>query len=243
MDVLSSLCGYAQSRKGHPGNAELKSGERRDLAESDEVRPPSSAFPGTRHFGAYAELGISATALPPIAWKMGSRSPSSNNSWVTPRSTPPPAPSTCAPNAWPRFKARWDCWTLSPHSSPHELPLRPRAGVDGRPGRKGIPARIPRPSCSAGSPPQSVAPSGPVSLRTTGLDGVAVADVAPHPLAAPRLRRPPLPLLPAPAQPPMAPGAAARPVARPLFPLGLHPPRRLAPAHPPDPSPALSSAL
>jgi len=31
----------------------------------------------------------------------------------TPRSTPPPATSTCAPNAWPRFKARWDCSTLS----------------------------------------------------------------------------------------------------------------------------------
>src|ERR1019366_8470120 len=111
------------------------------------------------------------------------------------------------------------------------------------PGPQGIPARIPRPPALARSSPQGAAPSGPVSLRTTGLDGVAVPAVSPHPLAAQWLRRPPLPFLPAPTHPPMAPGAAARSVARPLFPLGLHPPRRLAPAHPPEPSPALPPAL
>ena len=37
----------------------------------------------------------------------------------------------------------------------------------------------------------------------------------------------------------MAPGAAARTLARALFPLGLHPARRLAPAHPPEPGPPL----
>src|ERR1035437_10324513 len=222
-----------------PSRKAKKAGTLWDL----KIRRPNSAFPGTRHFGAYAELGITGTALPRTAWKTASRSRSSKCSWVTPRSTPPPATFTCAPNAWPRFKARWDCWILSPHRPPHELPLRPRAGVDGRPGVEGIPARIPRPPALARSSPKGAAPSGPVSLRTSGLDGVAMPAVSPHPLAAPRLRRPPSPFLPAPAQPPMAPRAAARALARPLFPLGLHPARRLAPAYPPEPSPALSPAL
>jgi len=30
---------------------------------------PRSAFSGTRHFAAYAELGIIATVSPPICWK------------------------------------------------------------------------------------------------------------------------------------------------------------------------------
>jgi hypothetical protein len=64
MDILSSLCGVARAKKGHPGNAELKSREGEDLPEFNESWQPYSAFSGTRHFGAYAELGISVTASP-----------------------------------------------------------------------------------------------------------------------------------------------------------------------------------
>jgi hypothetical protein len=72
MDVLSSLCGFAQSKEGHPGNAELKSRQGGNLPGFSAIRQPYSAFSGTRHFDAYAELGISVIPSPRTCSKPGS---------------------------------------------------------------------------------------------------------------------------------------------------------------------------
>jgi hypothetical protein len=64
MIVLSGPCGIAGTKKGEPGNAELKTPRNRLYLPIASVFSSGSAFPGTRHFAANAELGISGIPLP-----------------------------------------------------------------------------------------------------------------------------------------------------------------------------------
>src|SRR5208337_1694314 len=87
------------------------------------------------------------------------------------------------------------------------------------------------------------AAAGPVSLRSIGLDGLAVPTLPALALATQRLRRSPLPLLPAPTRPPMVGAPTPGALARALFPLGLHAPGQAASPGLAEPRGALHSAL
>src|SRR3974390_1143215 len=160
-----------------------------------------------------------------------------------PRCIPLPVTCTCAPSAWPRSRVRSDCSTLNPICSTGELSLRPNAGVDTGPGPGGVLGRIPPgPPCARASA-QSAAPALPVSLRSIGLDGLAVPTLPTLALATQWLRGSPLPLLPAPTQPPVVGAPTPGALARALFPLCLHPPGPAAPPGLAEPQTALQSAL